>query len=83
MAFAMLVSIQNGPDSTLNFGASIGMHTIDFMPRVRTCFPMGGFAPLAAYMADKQHANKMDFGTSAKHAVFPNSRHQLSSRSPP
>ncbi|KAJ7843720.1 hypothetical protein B0H13DRAFT_2676343 [Mycena leptocephala] len=61
MAFAMLVSIQNGPDSTLNFGASIGMHTIDFMPRVRTCFPMGRFAPLAAYMADKQHANKMDF----------------------
>ncbi|KAJ7937755.1 hypothetical protein B0H13DRAFT_1852391 [Mycena leptocephala] len=61
MAFAMLMSIQNGPGSTLNFGAPIGMHTIDFMPRVRTCFPMGGFAPLAAYMADKQHANKMEF----------------------
>ncbi|KAJ7132664.1 hypothetical protein C8R46DRAFT_1326772 [Mycena filopes] len=61
MAYAMLVSFQTGVESKFNFGAVIGMHALDFMPRVRTCFPMGGFAPLVAYMADKQYANKMDF----------------------
>ncbi|KAF7371490.1 hypothetical protein MVEN_00003600 [Mycena venus] len=61
MAYAMFISFQNGPSSKLNFGAAIGMHALDFMPRVRSHFPYGGFAPLTAYMADKQHANTMDF----------------------
>lgn len=69
MAYAMLVSFQNGSTSTFNFGAAIGMHAAEFMPRVRTCFPMGGFAPLAAYMVDKEHVNKMDFGALAKRSM--------------
>ncbi|KAJ7652815.1 hypothetical protein DFH06DRAFT_1418476 [Mycena polygramma] len=61
MAYAMLVSFENGSNSAFNFGAVIGMTPQDFLPRVRTHFPYGGFAPLAAYMADKQRVHDMDF----------------------
>lgn len=62
MAYAMLISFENGANSTFNFGAVIGMSPQDFLPRVRTHFPYGGFAPLAAYMEDKQRLHDMDFG---------------------
>ncbi|KAJ7859047.1 hypothetical protein B0H14DRAFT_2577418 [Mycena olivaceomarginata] len=45
-------TFQNGANS---------MHTLDFMPRILAHFPIGDFAPLAAYMANKQHINAMDF----------------------
>jgi hypothetical protein len=62
VCYALFTSILHGFNSTLNFGALIGMSVHDFMPRVRAHFQFDGFAPLTEYMADKQRANMIEFG---------------------
>ncbi|KAJ7864102.1 hypothetical protein B0H14DRAFT_3443688 [Mycena olivaceomarginata] len=61
VCYALFTSILHGFNSTLNFGALIGMSVHDFMPRVRAHFQFDGFAPLTEYMADKQRANMIEF----------------------
>ncbi|KAJ7752541.1 hypothetical protein B0H14DRAFT_3166648 [Mycena olivaceomarginata] len=62
VCYALFTSILHGFNSTLNFGALIGMSVHDFIPGPRS-LPVRRFAPLTEYMADKQRANMIEFDT--------------------
>lgn len=79
MAYALYVSICNGQSSAFNFGAVIGMHPADFMPRVQYHGAPGVFLPLVEYMADEQHNHKMDFGMLSESVFHQNSDAAISS----